>query len=266
MLGAISGDIIGSVYERNPVKTKKFDLFAADSCFTDDTVLTLAVAHVILRGDSYSAAFREFYRRYPHQGYGHGFSRWVVSEDDGPYYSYGNGSAMRVAPVGWACNSLNEVLAEAKRSAMVTHNHAEGIKGAQAVAAAVFLARTGHDKKDIKEYLTKTFGYHLERRLADIRPGYRFDVSCQGSVPESVISFLESESYEDAVRNAISLGGDSDTMACIAGAIAEAYYRHIDPHIIAAIFEYLPAHLAGIAGEFSGKYCQYRPGMSDISQ
>ena len=257
MLGAIAGDIIGSVYESNPVKTKDFDLFCADNHFTDDTVLSLAVANVILYKKSYLHTFRHFYQQYPNQGYGYGFSRWVLSDAEEPYYSYGNGSAMRVNPVGWAFNSLPDVLYEAKQSAIVTHNHEEGIKGAQAVAAAIFLARKGHNKHDIKKYLADTFAYDLNRKLDDIRPEYKFDVSCQGSVPESVIAFLESENFEDAIRNAVSLGGDSDTMACIAGAIAEAYYQHIDKDIITTVFNLLPTNLAEITRQFTGKYCQY---------
>jgi ADP-ribosylglycohydrolase len=257
MLGAIAGDIIGSVYERSPVKKRDFSLFSIDSTFTDDTVLSVAVAKVLLSDKDYDIAFREFYLQYPNQGYGYGFSRWVQSDSNNPYNSYGNGSAMRVNPVGWAFDSLPEVLHEAKQSAIITHNHPEGVKGAQAVAAAIYLARTGHSKPAIKDYLSKTFLYDLERPLDDIRPDYTFDVSCQGSVPESIIAFLESSNYEDAVRNAVSLGGDSDTMACIAGAIAEAYYKYIDPVIIAAVFERLPAHLATITKQFTGKYCQY---------
>lgn len=258
MLGAIAGDIIGSVYEKSPIKAKEFDLFSSDSHFTDDTVLSLAVADVILHKKSYGAVFRDYYRLYPNQGYGYGFTCWIRSENEKPYYSYGNGSAMRVNPVGWAFNSLFEVLDEARKSAIVTHNHKEGIKGAQAVAAAIFLARTGHNKKEIKRYLQETFSYNLDKKLDDIRPDYEFDVSCQGSVPESIIAFLESENYEDAVRNAISLGGDSDTIACIAGAIAEAYYQQIDNDITVNIFNYLPPHLAEIARQFASKYCQYQ--------
>jgi len=258
MLGAIAGDIIGSVYERNPVKNRNFNLFSSDSIFTDDTVLSVAVAKVLLsERQDYQKAFREFHQRYPHQGYGYGFTCWVQSDSNNPYYSYGNGSAMRVNPVGWAFDSLPEVLHEAEKSAIVTHNHNEGIKGAQAVAAAIFLARTGHSKASIKGYLSKAFQYDLDRTLDEIRPDYSFNVSCQGSVPESIIAFLESNDYEEAVRNAISLGGDSDTMACIAGAIAEAFYKYIDTVIIAEVFERLPVDLSTITRQFTGKYCQY---------
>ncbi|MDQ2694993.1 MAG: ADP-ribosylglycohydrolase family protein [Pseudomonadota bacterium] len=224
MLGAIAGDIIGSVYEARPVRRKDFALFSPRSTFTDDTVLTVAVADVLLNGGGYAAAFKRWFRRHPGRGFGGTFHAWAASADMAPYGSFGNGAAMRVSPAGWAHDTLDEVLAEAARSAAATHDHPEGVKGAQATAAAVFLARTGHGRDAIRAYVEKTFGYDLHRTLDAIRPGYRFDVSCQGSVPESIICFLESGGYEDAVRNAVSLGGDSDTMACIAGGIAEAFY------------------------------------------
>lgn len=257
MLGAIAGDIIGSVFESSPVKTKDFQLFSRHSNFTDDTVLSIAVAKVLLTQTSYKHTFRNFYRLYPYQGYGYGFSRWAAAEDDVPYYSYGNGSAMRVNPIGWVYDNMEDVLAEAKRSAVVTHNHTEGIKGAQAVAAAIFMARNDYSKTGIKDFIATTFNYNLDRKLDDIRPEYSFDVSCQGSVPESIIAFLESTGYEDAVRNAVSLGGDSDTMACIAGAIAEAFYKYIDADIISDVFARLPLELAEITRQFTGKYCHY---------
>ena len=259
MLGAIAGDIIGSVFESSPVKTKDFDLFSRDSVFTDDTVLTIAVARVLLTQSSYEQTYREFYRRYPGQGYGYGFSCWATAPGNGdiPYYSYGNGSAMRVNPIGWVYDNMEEILAEARRSAVVTHNHAEGIKGAQAVAAAIYMARNGQCKTEIKNFIAATFNYDLDRQLDDIRPQYSFDVSCQGSVPESIIAFLESTSYVDAIRNAVSLGGDSDTMACIAGAIAEAFYKYIDAEIISDVYARLPPELAEITQQFTGKYCLY---------
>ena len=259
MLGAIAGDIIGSVFESSPVKTKDFDLFSRDSVFTDDTVLTIAVARVLLTQSSYEQTYREFYRRYPGQGYGYGFSCWATAPGNGdvPYYSYGNGSAMRVNPIGWVYDNMEDILAEARRSAVVTHNHAEGIKGAQAVAAAIYMARNGQCKTEIKNFIAATFNYDLDRQLDDIRPQYSFDVSCQGSVPESIIAFLESTSYVDAIRNAVSLGGDSDTMACIAGAIAEAFYKYIDAEIISDVYARLPPELAEITQQFTGKYCLY---------
>lgn len=231
MLGAIAGDIIGSVYEQRGIKTKDFPLFHAGCEFTDDTVLTVAVAQAIMSGVSYKDCVRVFANRHPDAGYGESFRRWMRSYDFKPYNSWGNGSAMRVSPIGFAFASEGEVLQQAKLSAEITHNHPEGIKGAEATALAVFLARTARDKRSIKQTITARFGYDLERTLDDIRPHYEFDVSCQGSVPEAIIAFLESTSYEDAVRNAISLGGDSDTLACIAGGIAEAFYGGVPEHI-----------------------------------
>lgn len=225
MLGAIAGDIIGSVYEGNNIKTKDFSLFQPFSTFTDDTVLTVAVADVLMINGNYAQTFKRYFRDYPDRGYGGSFYMWARSDRILPYNSFGNGSAMRVSPVGWAFDSLEETLQEAERSAAVTHNHLEGIKGAQATATAIYLARHRKSKEEIKFYISNNFGYNLNRTLKEIRPSYNFDVTCQGSVPESIIAFLESESYEDCLRNAVSLGGDSDTIASIAGGIAEAFYR-----------------------------------------
>lgn len=224
MLGAIAGDVIGSVHEGAGTKTKDFPLFVPGSTFTDDTVLTVAVADALLARRDYAGAFHEYFARYPYAGYGGAFFQWASERRRTPYGSWGNGSAMRVSPVAWAFDTLDEVLEEARRTAEVTHNHEEGIRGAQATAAAVFLARHGAEKESIRAEIARRFGYRLEQTLDELRPSYGFDVSCQGSVPQSIIAFLESSSYEDAVRNAISLGGDADTMACIAGAIAEAHY------------------------------------------
>ncbi len=251
MLGAIAGDIIGSVYEDKNIKSTEFPLFCEDSRFTDDTVLTVAVAAAIMEGREYTVALRDFGRRYPHVGYGSFFLKWLFSPEAGPYQSYGNGSAMRVSPIGFAFSSLEKVEAEARRSAMVTHDHPEGIKGAQAVAAAVFLARRGSSKEEIYSYLTRRFAYNLEQTLEEIRPGYSFDATCQGSVPQALIAFLAATDYEDAVRKAISLGGDSDTLACIAGGIAQAYYRHIPKYIVEETLERLPADLRDVVWRFN---------------
>lgn len=227
MLGCIAGDIIGSRFEFQPIKHRQFELFAPDSRFTDDTVLSLAVAESLMTGMGFAESFRLFGRRYPDAGYGGFFARWVTAENEGPYYSLGNGSAMRVSPVAWFYDDLDSVSAAAVASASVTHNHPEGIKGAQAVAAAVLLCRQGRNKSDIKRYLEREFRYDLSRTLEEIRPGYGFDVTCEGAVPEALICFLEAESFEDAVRNAVSLGGDADTQACIAGAVSEAYFGEV---------------------------------------
>lgn len=254
MIGAIAGDIIGSVYEHNSIKTKDFPLFNPGSRFTDDTVLTVAVASSILSGNSYRNAIKDIGRRYSNAGYGETFIHWLLAEDAGPYNSWGNGSAMRVSPVGFAFNSEDEVLKQARKTAEITHNHPEGIKGAEATALAVYLARQGLSKGDIKEQIKGRFNYDLDRTVEEIRAVYSFDISCQGTVPEAIISFLDSESYEDTVRNAISLGGDSDTLACIAGGIAEAFYGKVPEDIYARVEEILPTDLMEITKAFYDKF------------
>ncbi|MBF0357094.1 MAG: ADP-ribosylglycohydrolase family protein [Magnetococcales bacterium] len=254
MLGLIAGDIVGSPYEGRPIKSKKFPLFSSNSTFTDDTVLAIAVADALLNGGSYAQTLRSYGRTYPKAGYGQRFIRWLKSDDAGPYNSFGNGSAMRVGPVGWFCNSLEEVMEEAKKSAEVTHNHPEGIKGAQAVAVAVFLAREGKSRKKIRTNIEQLFDYNLSSSLKSIRRNYRFDVTCRGSVPEAIIAFLESSSFEDALRNAVSLGGDSDTQAAIAGVIAEAYYGKLPANIKKELFNRLDADLEKVVREFQQKH------------
>ncbi len=251
MIGAIAGDIIGSVYEGNPIKTKDFPLFSAHCRFTDDSVLTIAIAAAILQGSRYTDTVREIGRVYPDCGYGGSFYRWLFSDSTEPYNSWGNGAAMRVSPVGFAYDSEERVLSEARRTAEITHNHLEGIKGAQAAALSVFLARTIKDKEHIRKEIKQRFNYDLDRTLDNIRPAYHFDISCQGTVPEAIISFLESESYEDAIRNAISLGGDSDTLACITGGIAHAYYGAIPDHVIDRVRVSLPEELWAVINKFS---------------
>jgi len=250
MIGAIAGDIIGSVYEFQPTKRTDFKLFAANSTFTDDTVLTVAIADAILTKTDYAKALRDYGRSYPGRGYGGYFSQWLGRDDASPYNSYGNGSAMRASPVGYAFATLEEVLGEAERSASVTHNHPEGIKGAQAVATAVFLARRGEDKVSLRKSIEERFGYRLGRTLKEIRPDYRFDETCQGTVPEAIVSFLESEDFETAVRNAVSLGGDSDTLACITGGIAEAYYGMIPDSIVVEVRARLDPKLLKVVNQF----------------
>jgi ADP-ribosylglycohydrolase len=250
MIGAIAGDIIGSVYEQYPIKTKEFHLFDSRCRFTDDSVLTVAVADAILSGRPYVESVRQIGRRYPHAGYGGSFIQWLYSHEPQPYNSWGNGAAMRVSPVGFAFATKEEVLQEAQKTAEISHNHPEGIKGAQATAFAVFLARAGHDKEEIRKQISQRFGYDLGRRVDDIRPGYTFDISCQGTVPEAIIAFLDSESYEDAVRNAVSLGGDSDTLACITGGFAEAFYGEVPLHIRKKVKEILPPDLWVITDKF----------------
>jgi ADP-ribosylglycohydrolase len=256
LLGAIAGDLIGSIYEgrASRLKTTAFPLFDARCRFTDDTVLTIATAEALLHDLDYAAVYRTYGRRYPDAGYGGTFIHWIFDDQAGPYNSWGNGSAMRVSPIGWAFDGVEEVLTEAERSAAVTHNHPEGIKGAQATALAVFLARTGHDKPAIKQEIEQRFGYNLSRRLDDIRPGYRFDVSCQGSVPEAIIAFLEANDVEQAIRLAISLGGDSDTQASIAGGIAHAYFDDLSAVIETEVRRRLPAEMLVVLDAFAERY------------
>ena len=254
MLGAIAGDVIGSVYEASPVKFTDFELFPPGARFTDDTVLTVATAEALLGDGDYAKAYRRYGRAYPNAGYGGSFYGWLVSDDTGPYDSWGNGAAMRVSPVGFASDTVEDVLEEAARSATVTHNHPEGIKGAQATALAVFLARCGADKAGIRSELQDRFGYDLTRSLEVIRPSYRFDVSCQGSVPESLIAFLEASGYESAVRNAVSLGGDADTMACIAGGIAEAFYGAVPGQIAREVRSRLPEGFLDVLDRFESRF------------
>jgi ADP-ribosylglycohydrolase len=254
MIGAIAGDIIGSVHEFGRTKTKDFPLFVPGCVYTDDSVLTVAVAQAILTDGDYRKAVLEFGRRYPDAGYGGFFRDWLRSPDPKPYNSWGNGSAMRASPVGLAFDSVEDVLREAERSAEFTHDHPEGIKGAQAAALAVFLARTEWDKDLIRAEITDRFGYDLGRTVDDIRPEYDFDESCQRTVPEAIIAFLDSASYEDAIRNAISLGGDSDTLACITGGIAEAFYSAVPTVILEQVKGILPADLWGVAEAFCTKY------------
>ena len=225
MKGAIIGDIIGSTHEYdNRIKTKEFELFPRGSKFTDDTVLTVAVYDSLINHISYEESFYKWVNRYPDRGYGQQFFQWVISKEKNPYGSKGNGAAMRASPVGWLFNTEKEVLEEAKRSAEITHNSEEGIISAQTVAIAIFMGRNKKSKEDIKEYIEKNFRYDLSRSLDDIREVYVHSMEASRSVPESIICFLEGNSFEDSIRNAISLGGDADTMACIAGSIAEAYY------------------------------------------
>lgn len=254
MIGAVIGDIIGSVYEFGNIKTVVFPLFSEGSEFTDDTVLTVATADCILNNKDYAETYKAYGRKYPNAGYGGIFYQWIFSEEWRPYNSFGNGSAMRVSPVGFAYDTLEEVLSEAKKSAEVTHNHPEGIKGAQATAAAIFLGRSGSSKDEIKEYIENTFGYNLHRKIETIRPFYEFDATCQGSVPESIIAFLESFDYESTIRLAVSLGGDSDTIACIAGGIAQAFYKEIHQSIRKKLNKYLPEEFIKVIDEFNRKF------------
>ena len=250
MLGALAGDIIGSRFEHANIKSKDFDLFHPECTFTDDSVLTVALAESLLSGEGYAEVMRRYYQEYPYAGYGGYFHRWAQDPSMGPYNSFGNGSAMRTSPVGWYFDDLDQALDAAKKYAAVTHDHPEGIKGAQAVVAAIVLARQGKSPKEIRAHIQWRFDYDLQRRLDEIRPGYDFDVTCQGSVPEAIIAFLEADDLEDAIRNAISLGGDSDTIACITGSIAEAYFSGVPAFIAEGVHQRLDPPLAEVTRRF----------------
>lgn len=239
IIGAIIGDIVGSRFEWMNNRSTEFDFLTEVNKFTDDTVMTCAVADWLVNDSNLAEELRTWAKKYPKAGYGGKFREWVFDKNILPAYnSYGNGSAMRVSPVGFYATSFGEALELAKRSAEVTHNHHEGIKGAQAVACAIFLARAGRNKEEIKKELEYWFNYDLSRKIDDIRPVYKFDATCQGSVPEAIIAFLESEDYESAIRLAISIGGDSDTIACMTGGIAAAYYG-IPDEIVEKAYRYL---------------------------
>lgn len=257
MLGAVIGDISGSRFEFDNYRHTDFDIFSPDSDFTDDTICTVAIADWVLQGcnDNLASILQGWCRAYPcpKGAYGGRFSQWIEWKDPEPYNSWGNGSAMRVSAVGWAFATLEETLHFAEQSAAVTHNHPEGIKGAQAVAAAIFWARTGMGKAQIKENITRQFGYDLSQSCDQIRPHYHFNESCQDTVPQAVTAFLESDDFEHAIRLAVSLGGDSDTLAAITGSIAEAYYgipASMREHALAI----LPRRIAETLLTFESKY------------
>jgi ADP-ribosylglycohydrolase len=268
LIGAIIGDVIGSIYENENTKNVDFALFSRFSRFTDDSVLTVATADALLNHEShpiqfiesarqrglYARKYKEYGRRFPHAGYGEMFNDWVKRDSWGGYHSYGNGSAMRVSPIGFAFNTLPDVLHQAKLSAIVTHNHHDAIAGAQAVASAIFLAKTGNSKDAIRQFVERRFGYNLNRHLDDIRPAYQFDSSCKGSVPEAIIAFLESDNFEDAIRKAVSLGGDSDTIACICGGIAQAFYQKIPGHLVRQTHILLDDGLLRVISKFNERY------------
>lgn len=250
LLGAAIGDIVGSRFEFDNYRATDFALFTAASTFTDDTICTVAVAEWLQQGgkDDLAAYMRYWCRKYD-SSYGGMFRAWLASNNPQPYNSYGNGAAMRVSPVAWHCATLAETLAYAAKSAAITHNHPEGIKGAQAAAAAIFWARHGADKAFIKSSISKEYGYDLSATCDAIRPHYRFNETCQDTVPQAIIAFLESRDFEDAIRLAVSLGGDSDTLAAITGSIAEAYYPNIPAGIRQEALARLPADMLAVLGK-----------------
>lgn len=231
MLGAIVGDIVGSRFEWHNIKTKDFELFHYKCRPTDDSIMTLALAKAMLESqpdyrDLSENAVKYMQlvgRNYPDCGYGRRFSQWILEEDPKPYNSLGNGAAMRVSPVGWAARNLDEAKLLSRKVTEVTHNHPEGLEGAEATVAAIYMARTGASLEEIREFITQDY-YPMDFTLDAIRPTYKFDVTCQGSVPQALMAFFESTGFEDAIRNAVSIGGDSDTIAAICGSVAEAYY------------------------------------------
>lgn len=260
VLGAIAGDIIGSVYEWNRIKTEEFPLFSPDVFFTDDTVLTIAAADALLTDDDYGRAYRQWGREWPDADYGGRFRQWLMEDDPKPYESFGNGSAMRASPAAYAADSLEEVLRIAKETAMPTHNHPQGVIGAQAVAGATFIARKAAPdgdeascKGEIKDLLQKHCGYDMQRTVAEIRPSYAFDETCQGSVPEALTCFLEAACFEDAVRKAVSLGVDADTQACIAGAPAGALWG-VPEHIRQRSLGLLDAKMLRVLEAFAERF------------
>lgn len=285
MIGAVIGDTVGSVYEFNNIKTTEFPLFDSESNFTDDSVMTFAVADWLLRDNNHNPqklidTFVWFSNQFPCPmgGYGGSFHNWLLNPktiyedvmmEDGstktfmresrkPYNSWGNGSAMRTSAVGWMFDTLEETERVAEIQAAITHNHPEGIKGAQATSAAIFMARTGKSKEEIKRYVETRFGYDLSRTCDEIRPGYSFDVSCQGTVPQAITAFLESTDFESCIRLGVSLGGDSDTLACIAGGIAEAFYKDIPKWIVDEVWRRLPYAFKGILDRLhkDSYYCE----------
>lgn len=245
MYGAIIGDIAGSKYEF--ISYKKFPKKILDKgCFfTDDSVMTVAIADALMNGKDLTETVKKYGRKYPQAGYGNSFNEWLLSTDTKPYFSFGNGSAMRISAAAWLGNGWSEVMDLATRATIITHNHPEGIRGAQAIASAIYMARKGFEKEDIKQFIEHTFWYDLDFKLDDIRPMYRFDETCQNTVPQAIVAFLESTGFESAIKLAISLGGDADTLAAITGSIAEAYYG-IDDKLIQTARKIIPADFVKI--------------------
>lgn len=260
LLGAMCGDIIGSAYEFTPTKDLNFPLIKSSSRPTDDSVCSIAIADALISATSHATdslatiftqSLQRWCRKYPRAGYGGHFHSWIRLEKPYPYNSWGNGSAMRVSPVGAISRNLNQVMTLAEESASVTHNHPEGVKGAQATAVAIYLALRGATKEEIKSLIEKGFGYDLSRRYSDIQPDYSFDVSCQGSVPEAIICFLTATDYESTIRYAVAMGGDADTMGAIAGGIAAAYYGEIPIHILKECEQRIPYDMKEVIKNFN---------------
>ena len=254
MLGAIVGDIVGSIYEWSNHRSKSFPLFSSKCFFTDDSVLTVALADAILYGGDYAALMRRYGQRYPGAGYGGMFARWLLDDSMGPYGSFGNGAAMRISPAGWAFPTLEETLQRAREYTEVTHNHPEGVKGGETVAGAIWLARHGRSKAELRAWILRHSGYDLSRTCDEIRPDYEFNETCQRTVPEALTAFLESTDFEDAIRLAVSLGGDCDTLTCITGAVAEAFYGGVPDEIEREALARLDQPLREVVRLFRGRF------------
>ncbi|MBI9068497.1 MAG: ADP-ribosylglycohydrolase family protein [Salinivirgaceae bacterium] len=254
IIGAIAGDVIGSVYEFDPIKTTKFDWLNPEAFFTDDSVLTIAIADALVNKKDFGKSLWDYGQKYPNAGFGGMFYDWLQTTNPEPYNSFGNGSAMRVSAAGFAADSLEEALFLAKQTALPSHNHPEGIKGAQATAVAIYLAKTGKSKVEIYEYISSMFNYELTFTIDAIRPTYEFNEICQETVPQAIVCFLESSDYESAIRLAISLGGDADTLACITGGIAAAFYKEMPDEIIRLMEALLPTEFWEIINAFDDKY------------
>ena len=251
IIGAIIGDIIGSVYEQINTRSATFPLFTKRNRFTDDTVMTIAIADWLLHGGTLPHIMQEWGKyRYPYRGYGGMFRKWLASDNPQPYISYGNGGAMRVSPVGFYAQTLEETLSLARQTAIVSHNHPDGIAGAEAIVTSVFLARNGTNKNEIRHHIISSYGYNLMLKCQDIPP--RFTIKASITCPAAIIAFLDSSDYESAIRLAISLGGDSDTIACMAGGIAAAYYG-IPSTIVDRARTYLPDDMLAIIDEFDNR-------------
>ncbi|MEO8863012.1 MAG: ADP-ribosylglycohydrolase family protein [Candidatus Saccharimonadales bacterium] len=265
-IGAIVGDIVGSIYEFDNIKTKDFPLFGDMNEFTDDTVMTVGTMQALMDGateQDFITAYQTLGNKYS-SSYGVSFQDWLLEKAPQPYNSWGNGSAMRVSPVAWFYDNLDDVEKAARVSARVSHNHAEGVKGAEATAAAIFMARTGKTKQEIKSYIANKYEYILDFTLDDIRPTYDFDESCAGTVPPAIVAFLESTDFEDAIRNAISIGGDSDTLAAITGSIAGAFYG-VPETIHTKALCYLTEGLKSIVKEFYQKTSRKHIQLKQVS-
>ncbi len=254
IIGAVAGDMIGSRHNGKELQTERFNLLDKKPDFTSDSVLTVAVMDALLNGMDYRHSLQQYGLKYPGRGYGATLLRWMRQENPQPYHSWNNGAALRISPVGHACRTINETLEESRKCAGVSHNHPDGIKGAQAVAACVFLAKNGRTKEEIRSYIESSFRYDLQRRISDIRPGYYYDQSCVSSVPEAIIAFLESSGYEDALRLAISLGDSNGSLACITGGIAQAFYKEVPEYITRAVVSQLSPEMLEIIDEFSNTY------------